>query len=165
MELETDWFDVGYDLVERPGGELARYWWVAPDDAVWIVARTHGGEVVLVEQYRPRQRERYLEIPAGRVEDGESYAAAAERELREETGYLAGDLDVLGVYDTGGWLRQKRAVAVATDLATGPPAPDDGEFIDVQTLPVAEALDRIATPPTTVATLAPLLLAAEEGLL
>ena len=54
------------------------------------------GNVILVRQYRLPAKEALLEIPAGGVDKGESFEAAAQRELREETGYRAGRLERLG---------------------------------------------------------------------
>lgn len=164
VEFSTAFFDVGYDLVERPDGAQARYWWVDPGDAVSVVARD-GDDVVLVEQYRPRYREWMLEVPMGGVEGGESFEAAARRELSEETGYTADTVALLDTYDGGGWLRRTRAVVFATDLVEGEQNLDEGEFISVSRAPVATVLDRIRDRPHNPGTLAPLLLAREESLL
>lgn len=68
--------------------------------AVIIVAVTDANRVVLVEQERPPIGHRCLEFPAGLVGDqleyaGESLAVAAERELLEETGYAAENMEYL----------------------------------------------------------------------
>ncbi|MHB9288670.1 NUDIX hydrolase [Halobacteriales archaeon Cl-PHB] len=162
--FECPWFTVGYDAVERPNGETARYFWVEPADSVAVVAVTDG-EVVLVEQYRPRHGERFVSCPVGAVEAGESFAAAGARELREETGYSAGRVDHLETYYGAGWLRQERGVVFADDLTPGDQDLDDGEFVDVHTVPVDEALELARDGPTNGWTLTPLLLADHEGLL
>ena len=61
---------------------------------VCMVAVTSGGELLLVEQYRPALRRATIEIPAGLVGDipgseHEAFETAATRELEEETGYTA----------------------------------------------------------------------------
>lgn len=76
--------DSGWEYVERCRGSAV----------VGIIALTSGGEVILVEQYRPAMRASCIELPAGLVGDspdvaGEALLSAAARELEEETGYRA----------------------------------------------------------------------------
>jgi 8-oxo-dGTP pyrophosphatase MutT (NUDIX family) len=69
---------------------------VRPDVAV-VLPVTADGEVVLVRQYKHGAGAVTLEIPGGLIDEGEEPLAAAERELREETGYAAaGPLEALG---------------------------------------------------------------------
>jgi len=132
--------------------------------------------VVFVEQYRPTVREAQRELVAGIVDehDGDAadlvdpaaYEAAARRELAEETGYVAEDVTLLESYAVAtGVLRHRRGIAVATGLTPGEPDLDDNEFLSVETVPAAEALDVARAPPTNDATLEGILLAKEDGYL
>jgi ADP-ribose pyrophosphatase len=165
-EYETGWYDGGYDLVGQPDGSEKKYYWDELPDAVVVVART-GDDLVFVDQYRPAIREQCLELPAGIVEDGESYSEAGARELREETGYRAGDLSFVESYVPSGWTRYVRHVFLAEDLEKGEPEPDEGEVIETLTAPVGEVLDvvRSREGPVNGLALTPLLLAREDGLL
>ena len=166
-EYENGWYTGGYDAVEQPDGSTKRYYWADLPAAVVVVpllAGEAGQEVVLVEQYRPVVRETHLELPAGIVEPGESFEAAAGRELREETGYRAGETTLLQTVDVAtGVLRHERAIVVASDLAPGEPDRDGNEFLSVTTRPAGEALAAAREPPANDATLEGLLLAAADG--
>jgi ADP-ribose pyrophosphatase len=165
VEYQNPWFDAGHDVVRQPDGERGDYYWIETDyDDVTIVAVTDDAEVVLVEQYRPRLRQTFLECPAGGT-DGDEPTEAAIRELREETGYRAKSAELLTSYYPSGWERAMRHVVYATDLTPGDPEPHDGEFLNVRLLPTENALKRIRQEPSVGWSLTPLLLACEEGLL
>jgi ADP-ribose pyrophosphatase len=164
---ETDYFEAGYDVVERPDGELANYYWLNPANAVIIIARTDDDELVLVDQYRPRFRMQTIGLPAGGIDEGEDPAATARRELREETGYRAGELSFVEPYVPSGWTRYVRHIYLAEDLEAGEPDLDEGEVLETLTVPVDEVLDvvREREGPVNGLALTPLLLAGEDGLL
>ena len=165
VEYETSWYAGGYDAVEQPDGSTKRYYWADLPPAV-VVTPLVDGEVVFVEQYRPVVGERHLELPAGLVEAGESWAAAAVRELREETGYVAAEADLVQTVDVAtGVLRHERGHVVATGLEPGEPDRDGNEFLEVTTRPVDEALAAARAPPANDASLEGLLLAAADGYL
>ncbi|WP_311170595.1 NUDIX hydrolase [Halobellus ordinarius] len=165
IEYETGWFTGGYDLVEQPNGTTKRYYWAKLASAVVVVARADDS-LVFVEQYRPTIRETQLELPAGIVESGESFTAAAERELREETGFAAGSTALLeDFWVATGVLRHRRGFVFATDLTPVERDLDDNEFLSVRSVPVAEAVDVARSEPKNDATLEGVLLAREEGLI
>ena len=165
VEYETGWYTGGYDLVRQPDGTEKRYYWAELAPAVVVVA-TNGEEIVVVEQYRPAIGEGCLELPAGIVEDGESYTAAGARELREETGFDPGGVSLLeDFWVATGVLRHRRAIVFAEGLEPVGQELDDNEFLSVRTLPVAEAFTAAREPPANDATIEGLLLAREAGLL
>ena len=165
VEYETGWVTAGYDLVEQPNGTRKRYYWAELASAVVVVARADD-QLLFVEQYRPTIRRTQLELPAGIVEAGESYTAAAERELREETGFEAGSTALLQeVWCCTGLLRHRRAFVFAEDLTPAEQSLDDNEFLTPRSVPVAEAVEVAREGSTNDATVEGVLLASEEDLL
>ncbi|ELZ21020.1 NUDIX hydrolase [Haloterrigena salina JCM 13891] len=181
-EYETSWYDGGYDLLEQPDGTEKRYYWADLPDAVIVVAKidgtavaaldgettdkTEGEHLLFVEQYRPTIRETHLELPAGIVEDGESYTHAAARELEEETGFKPSSTALLQEYAVAtGVLRHDRGIVFAEGLEPGERELDSNEFLEVMTVPVDEAIERARELPANDSTLSALLLAKEDGLL
>jgi len=165
VEYETGWYDGGYDLVEQPDGSRKRYYWAALPPAVVVVA-VADGQLVTVEQYRPAIREHCVELPAGLVEDGESYTAAGARELREETGFDPVGVSLLEEFwCSTGILRHRRGVVYADGLEPVGRDLDDNEFLSVRTFPVEDAVDVARREPTSDATLEGVFLAKEAGLL
>ena len=73
---------------------------------------------------------------------GEEPLEAARRELKEETGFEAGNWQVMGHAYLSNSVADEYAVwFLATDLAPGEPAPVDGEVIEVRRVPIQEALE------------------------
>ncbi len=99
------------------------------------------GRVALVRQYRHPARRELLEIPAGRIERGETPAECAAREIEAEVGARVGHLEKLAeFYTTPGFCEEKLYVYLATDLTPAPRQLDDDEVIEILYLPLAEAV-------------------------
>ena len=88
-------FDFLVDEVELPNGHVTQRDIVRHPGAVAIVPLLGDGRVALIRQYRYATGKTLLEIPAGTLEQGEPPLECAARELREETGYEAKELEPL----------------------------------------------------------------------
>lgn len=98
--------------------------------------------VFLVRQYRKGAECEMLEIPAGKLEKGEDPEACAVRELREEIGAEAGNIQFLGsFFPTPAYCSEKIHIYFAADLSIKEQQLDKGEFLEVVKLPFKKAVD------------------------
>ena len=96
LVLDEPWFRVRVESVELPDGTIVDDYYVAErSDFALVAAVTPSDELVLVRQWKQGIRAVTLELPGGIVE-AEEPAAAAARELLEETGYACDELLALG---------------------------------------------------------------------
>ncbi|QCR32071.1 NUDIX domain-containing protein [Lysinibacillus sp. SGAir0095] len=105
------------DDVLLPNGKESKREIVNHPGAVAIISITAEGKLILVEQYRKALERSIIEIPAGKLEPGESPALTARRELEEETGYGCHELQYLQTFATSpGFADEVIHLFVAKDL-------------------------------------------------
>ena len=96
---QTPFYHVARERVRHPHGHELDYYVIRPTrQAAGIVPVGDDGRVLLVRQWRHTVQKLLWEVPAGAVDEGEEPAATAARELREETGYSAGEIAPLYRY-------------------------------------------------------------------
>jgi len=134
--------EVREDEVRLPDGKTSRREYIVHPGAAVMLAMPDAQTVIMERQYRYALREHVFELPAGKIDPGEDALETAKRELLEETGYRARNWrHLLTTYPVVGYANERIEIYLARDLEYVGHVLDDGEFLDVFTLPLAQALD------------------------
>jgi ADP-ribose pyrophosphatase len=132
------------DRVRLPTGRITEREIVEHGGAVGIVAIHENGDVLLVRQYRSSLGMMLLEIPAGTLSKGEDVRSCAFRELREETGYSAQQMEQMYTFfSSPGFSNERIWLFLATGLTPGEQCVEDDETIEVVKLPLKRALEMV----------------------
>lgn len=144
--LHTPIFDLRADESSHPGtGRRHTYYVLQVPAYVNVVAVTTEGKVVLIRQWRHGTRDVGVEIPAGLADPGETPVQAAARELREETGYVAERLTLLGSVQPNPAHQDNVSYTVLAEgcRRTAATAFDEGEDIEVDLVEPAAVLELV----------------------
>lgn len=137
-------FEISKDQVRFQSGDAVQIDVVHHRGGAAVVALTDANEVALVKQYRHPVGEYLLELPAGKIETGDSPDKAAMRELEEEAGYQASHWRLISAaYPAPGYCAEKLYIYLATGLTEVGRRPDFDEEIEVVYLPLKEAITMI----------------------
>ncbi|MDD4658177.1 MAG: NUDIX hydrolase [Eubacteriales bacterium] len=141
------YLSVRKDTRTAPGFESHDFFVLEFPDWVNIVAVTEDNQVILVRQFRHGLEEITLEIPGGVVDPGEEPRLTAARELAEETGYSAGEIQLLSSVSVNPAIQNNRChLFLATGCRqTGGQALEGTESIAVQLAPLAELAELMET--------------------
>jgi 8-oxo-dGTP pyrophosphatase MutT (NUDIX family) len=135
------WINVEQWAVRLPDGSVIPDYTVLDYalPAVGIIAVGDDGRVLLIDHYRFITGTRGWEVPAGRMEEGESVEATGARELLEETGHVASRWEVMGQYHpSNGSSNQVFHLMVARGLTRRSEPLDRNETLDLRWLTAAE---------------------------
>ncbi|MCB1960315.1 MAG: NUDIX hydrolase [Rhodocyclaceae bacterium] len=128
------------DRVRLPDGNTSIREYIRHPGAVVVIAVLPDGRLVFERQFRYPLRRAFIELPAGKLEPGEAIEACARRELREEVGYEAARWTHVGtMHPCIGYSDERIEVFLAEELHHVGHQWDEGEFLEILSLSVAEA--------------------------
>lgn len=135
---------VRLDTIRLPNGEEASREVVDHPGGVCVLALDEENNALMVSQFRYPYMEVVREVPAGKLEYGEDPRAAAIRELKEETGAVAGEFRSLGeLYPSPGYCGEIIRMYLARDLSFGETHLDEDEFLNLERVPFAHLVDQV----------------------
>lgn len=131
-DLHQGFLHLVQDEVQLPDGSLATREYIRHAGAVAVIPIMDDDRLVLVRQHRHPVGRILLEFPAGRLEAGENTLACAQRELLEETGYVASEWAFgLEIHNAAAYSSESIWIWLARGLTPGPQRLDAGEFVEV----------------------------------
>jgi len=140
--LKGNFLHVVRDTVRLPDGGSATREYVLHPGAVAVVPLLDDGRIVLERQYRHATGQVMIEIPAGKLDAGEGPLVCGQRELLEETGYVAREWAyAFTMYPTVAYSDEAIQIWFARGLEHRGARLDHGEFLDVFTASPQEFLD------------------------
>ncbi len=123
--------EVQRDVVHHSGG-------------VTVIPITDNNEILMVKQYRYPHHKIMLEIPAGKLEPGESHYDCGRRELLEETGCICREYKYLGeIVPTPAYVSEVIHLYIASGLEYKAQRLDEDEFLDVEKIPLDNAVEMV----------------------
>jgi ADP-ribose pyrophosphatase len=139
--LEGRAFKIRRDYLRTPDGRDTKLEIVEHGGSVVMLPIDDEGNLIFVRQYRHAAGHDLLELPAGTRDGNETYEACAAREMREETGMAAGRLDKAGEFFLApGYSTEFMTVFIARALTPDPLPSDADEFLQVERIPVRDAI-------------------------
>ncbi len=140
-------FYVTSEIVREPSGVTARRDIVRHPGSIVILAVEGSGKnarVLLAKQFRHAANKEMIELPAGRIDPGETPLQGAKRELMEETGYRARKWSkAMFFYVSPGFLDETMTIFLAEGLTAGEATPEEDEVIRPELVPLTKAVELI----------------------
>lgn len=136
--------DYYHDTMKIPNGNTVIWDFIDHKGAAAVIAKNPDGNIIMVRQYRNALERITLEIPAGGKNKGETFEAAARRELQEETGYNCKEIEFLvSIRTTIAFCNEQIDIYVAKDLTLGDQHLDEDEYVEVTSYPIEELIEMI----------------------
>ena len=132
------------DRARMPDGSISAREYITHPGAVAILALLDNGKLVMERQFRYAPQREFIELPAGKIDHGEDILLCAQRELLEETGYVASEWTHLTTaWPCIGFADERMEYFLARGLTHQGSQLDDGEFLEVFELSLADAMEWI----------------------
>ncbi len=129
---EGGFLELRKDVVRLPDGSSATREYIQHAGAVAVIPLLDDGRIVLVRQFRYPVGRVLLELPAGKLDAGESVLACGQRELLEEAGYRAPEWAFAGaIHNAAAYSSESIHLWFARGLVPGAQRLDAGEFVEV----------------------------------
>ena len=130
------------DSVRLPDGKVGLREYITHPGAVAVLALLDNGNLIMERQYRYAAAREFFEIPAGKIDPGEDILVTGQRELLEETGYVASEWQhLVTTYPCIGYGDEQIHYFLARGLKFEGRNLDDGELLDVFELSLSDALE------------------------
>ncbi|MEX0723135.1 MAG: NUDIX hydrolase [Gracilimonas sp.] len=137
---------VFYDEAELPDGSSSSREWIKHPGACAVVPVFENGDVMMLRQFRYPVNQIFWEVPAGKIDSGESQDETALRELREEAGVATEDFAYAGhFYPCIGYSDEVIHIYTAWNLKSVPQQVDEDEFVTRHRIPFKEAIEMVHT--------------------
>lgn len=134
-------FSIESGTLREPGGVRARRDIIRHSGSVAVLPVHDDGRVILIRQYRCAYEKQVIELPAGRIDAGETALQAAKRELREEVSLGARKWErLLRILPSPGFCDETVTIYRATGFFASLAEPDPDERIEILTMPRPRAL-------------------------
>lgn len=134
--------DVREDRVSLPNGKEAIREYIVHPGAVVVIPLLDNGDILMVRQFRYPLRREFIELPAGKIDPGEDTLRCGQRELLEETGYVAESWHCLTtIHPCIGYSDERILIYLARELSERGHRRDEDEFLDNVRLPLARAME------------------------
>ncbi len=132
------------DTVRLPDGSISTREYITHPGAVAMLALLDNGKLVMERQFRYPLHREFIELPAGKIDDGEDILVTAQRELLEETGYVADEwVHLTTAWPCIGYSDERMEYFLARGLKHVGRNLDEGEFLEVFELSLADAIEWI----------------------
>ena len=132
------------DKVQLPDGSVSLREHINHPGAVAVLAILENGNLVMERQFRYPPQQEFIELPAGKIDHGEDILITAQRELLEETGYVAVEWTHLTtVWPCIGYSNERMEYFLARGLTFQGSQLDKGEFLEVFELSLTDAMEWI----------------------
>lgn len=139
---EGNFIKVRKDHALLPDGQVHTREYIVHPGAVAVMAILDNGNLLMERQFRYAPQREFIELPAGKIDAGEDILLCAQRELLEETGYVAAEWQhVTTSWPCIGYADERIEYFLARGLSHEGRQLDSGEFLDVFELPLAEAIE------------------------